>query len=139
MSKRGKDMAVGTMVAAAVGYVIGVLTAPKSGRETRRDIQQAAMKAKADAEKNLKQLYSEIDARIDQGREQLKTASAKVREEYSTAIDSAQKVKDKARQILSRAHEGDVERKELDKAVKDVKSALEHLKKYASENVQKKK
>ena len=45
MSKRSRNFALGTAVAAAVGYLAGVLSAPKSGKETRKDIARTASKA----------------------------------------------------------------------------------------------
>lgn len=38
-------------VAAAAGFAAGILTAPKSGRETRKDLKKKAIKMKADTEK----------------------------------------------------------------------------------------
>jgi gas vesicle protein len=40
MSKKTKRFAIGALIVGAVGYVAGILTAPKSGKETRADISQ---------------------------------------------------------------------------------------------------
>jgi len=46
MSKdTGKKVALGALIAASVGYVAGVLTAPKSGKETRQDIKNTGRKS----------------------------------------------------------------------------------------------
>lgn len=37
--------------AAAAGFAAGILTAPKSGKETRKDLKKKASKLKADTEK----------------------------------------------------------------------------------------
>ena len=37
--------------AAAAGFAAGILTAPKSGKETRKDLKKTAVKLKADTEK----------------------------------------------------------------------------------------
>lgn len=60
MGKSGK-IAVSAIIAATAGYVAGILTAPKSGKETRKDIQDKALKAKREAEARLKALYSDIE------------------------------------------------------------------------------
>ena len=60
MKNSGKKIAIGTIVAGAVGYVAGILTAPKSGKETRKDIGDAAVKAKNEAERKLKKMHSEL-------------------------------------------------------------------------------
>jgi gas vesicle protein len=39
-----KRVAIGSGIAAAAGFVAGVLTAPKSGKETRADIKTATNK-----------------------------------------------------------------------------------------------
>lgn len=49
MSK-GK-FAIGALIAAAAGFVAGVVTAPKTGSETRADIKAKADKIKADIAK----------------------------------------------------------------------------------------
>ena len=38
--KKGMNIALGAIAGAAIGVVAGVLTAPKSGKETREDIMQ---------------------------------------------------------------------------------------------------
>lgn len=49
MSK-GK-FALGALIGAAIGAAAGILTAPKSGKETRADIKAKATEAKKDVEK----------------------------------------------------------------------------------------
>ena len=51
MGKRA-NFAIGAAIAAGVGYLAGILTAPKSGKETRADIKAKAneLKEKAEAE-----------------------------------------------------------------------------------------
>ncbi len=49
MSK-GK-FAIGALIGAAIGAAAGILTAPKSGKETREDLKKKADSVKADAEK----------------------------------------------------------------------------------------
>jgi len=58
MNKSTKRLALGTVFAAAVGYLTGILTAPKSGKETRKDIKDAAEHGMAEAEKQLKKLHT---------------------------------------------------------------------------------
>jgi gas vesicle protein len=43
---KASKLAMGAIVGAAVGVVAGILTAPKSGRETREDIKRKADEAK---------------------------------------------------------------------------------------------
>ncbi len=138
MAKR-RNIAFGTAVAAGLGYVLGILTAPKSGKETRRDIQTTASKAKTDAERNLKKLHSELDDLIKTGKGKVKTAKTTAKTELSGALAKAQIAKDKARAILSAVHEGDADDADLKKAITEAKKAVDSLKKYARKGNAKKK
>ena len=52
---RKKAAAAAAILAAGAGYVTGILTAPKSGKETRKDITNHANNARIEAEKQLKE------------------------------------------------------------------------------------
>lgn len=132
MGKRS-NLALGAAVVAGVGYVAGILTAPKSGKETRKDISKAATKARLEAEKKLKHVHSELG-------EVLKTANARIasgklaaKGGLDKAIDIAVIARNKAREVLSAVHEGSAEDKELQKAIDDVNDALAHLKKFVKD------
>lgn len=129
MSKKS-NFAVGTLIAAAAGYVAGLLTAPKSGKETRKEIKQSALKAKSEAERKLKQGQTELSSLIDQASAEVKKAGDKASEEVKKALDSAGKVRQRTREILSAIHEGEAEDNDLQKAIDEVKQATSHLKKY---------
>jgi gas vesicle protein len=130
MKKRAKNVALGSLLAAGVGYLAGILTAPKSGKETRKDIEQAALKAKADAERKLKEIHSELDILIEKATKQTKNLHATAQHELTQAVETARQAKIKARNLLSALHEGDSVDNDLKKAVKEAKAATEHLKKY---------
>jgi len=130
MTKRSSNFAIGTLVAAGAGYVAGILTAPKSGKQTRGDIQSAALKTKKDAETSLKNLHSELNDLLKRGKDQAGDLKDKAQSGLDEAISSAQKAKDKASQALSSIHDGDINDKDLKKAVDEVNKAIEHMKKY---------
>lgn len=130
MRKRDRNVAIGTLIAAGIGYAAGVLTAPKSGRETRRDIQRAAIKAKKEAETNLKDLHGELTRLIAKGKRSGAKLSTSAKTEYEDVLAKAQKAKKKAGEILSAIHEGDADDRDLDKAVKDIKKSIDHLRNY---------
>lgn len=133
MGKAGK-FAVGTAIAAGVGYVAGILTAPKSGKETRKDIHDKAVKAKTETEKKLKELNSELTTLINTAKTKAKGAKAGAKTELHKALDKAVGAKEKAREVISAFHEGESEDKDLQKAVLDVNKAIEHLKTYLDKN-----
>lgn len=137
MAKSTKKWAVSALVAGAAGYVAGILTAPKSGKETRKDIKEAAGKAKSEAERKLKQLHSDLDDMIGKGKTRAKSLQATAQRDLGKLIDKAQMAKDKARALLSALHEGDADDKDLQKVIKEVNDALDHLKNYLHKDGQK--
>jgi gas vesicle protein len=134
MKKRNRTVALGTLIAAGLGYVTGLLTAPKSGKETRKDIEQAALKAKAEAEKKLKDIHSELTDLIEKARSESAKLKSTASNELHGAIEKAQEARDKTKGLLSALHEGDSVDSDLQKAVKEAKAATEHLKKYIEKN-----
>lgn len=135
MANNGRKFAIGAAIAAAAGYVAGILTAPKSGKETRKDIQDTAVKAKHQAEKQLKKLHSDLDGLIAQGREAAKKLTGKSKDEWFKLVGMATSAKETVREVLSAIHEGDADDKELDKAIEQASEAVESLKSYLSKNV----
>lgn len=127
----GKKIAVGALIAGAAGYVAGILTAPKSGKETRQDIKSAAVRAKTEAEKKLKELHSELNQKIALAKEKGSKLKGKAREEFDMVLERANTAKEKARELLSALHEGDAEDPDLKKALRDAREALKNLEKYA--------
>lgn len=132
-----KNFAIGALIAAAAGYVAGILTAPKSGKETRQDIQDAAVKAKKDGEKKLKDLNSDLNKTLDQAKKKSSEITSARKKDFDKAVEAAGVARDKARTVLSAIHEGDAEDKDLKKAVDEGKKALKHLKAYMSKEAPK--
>lgn len=130
MKSSTKRWAMGGIVAALAGYLLGILTAPKSGKETRKDIQNATLKAKAAAERKLKSLHSELNDLISQGTAKAKQLQNKAKEEMVAAVGKAQIAKEKVRTVLSAMHEGGADDTDLDKAVNEASKAVSHLKSY---------
>lgn len=131
MSKDGnKKLAIGALVGAAAGLVAGFLTAPKSGKETRQDIKDTAGKVFAEAEKKLKSLYSELSDLIDKGTAEAKKHSGKAQVEINKALDAAKDAQQKAKEVISAIRSGETDNPELQKAIKEVTNAKDHLKKY---------
>ena len=133
MNKKEK-YAIGAIIAAGVGYVTGLLTAPKSGRETRKDIRIAAVKAKADAEKQLKSAHSELNNLLEEAAIIAQKSKGKISAEVDEIVKQAKKARQKTRELLSANHEGEAEDQDLQKAIDDVKEASTHLKKYIAKN-----
>lgn len=134
MKNGARRIAIGAVIAAGAGYLAGILTAPKSGKETRKDIEKTALKAKTDAERKLKEVYSELSILLDTAVVAAKKAKTGAQKEWVSGVASAQLAKEKARQMLSAVHEGGADDKDLQKAIDDVKKAIKHLKTYAEKD-----
>ena len=59
-----KRFALGAVVGVAAGVIAGMLTAPKSGRETRADIRKKAVDLKNDAEDAARSVKRQADEYI---------------------------------------------------------------------------
>lgn len=126
----GRKFAVGAVIAGVAGYVTGVLTAPKSGKETRKDIKENVDRSLAEAEKELKKLHTELASKLDEVKLVSQKYSGKAKEEVDSSINKARDAKEKVREMLSAIHEGDADNKDLQRAIKDAKQALAHIKDY---------
>lgn len=130
MAKSSGKWALGAVIAGAAGYLAGILTAPKSGKETREDIKVAAKTGVAEAEKHLKQLHTQMNETIADAKEKAKELKGEAQKDLHIAIEKAGAIKEKARTILSAVHEGDAEDKDLQKAVNEATKAIADLKAY---------
>jgi len=125
-----RKVATGALIAGAVGYLAGILTAPKSGRETRADIRSAATRAMREAEKQLKYLHAELSALLEEAAALSSRLNERGRKELNTLTEKAKIAKQEAREALSAIHEGDADDPELKMAVKDAENASKHLRKF---------
>jgi gas vesicle protein len=125
-----KKLAVGSAVAATAGYLAGLLTAPKSGKQTRDDIRTAAERSRIEAEKDLKRLHTELDKVIKEAKISSDKLGVKAQKELSELVDRAKDTKEKVREVLSAIHEGDAEDQDLKKAVKNADLTIKNLRKY---------
>jgi gas vesicle protein len=132
MSKESnKKWAVGALVAATAGFIAGILTAPKSGKETREDIKNTANRVVSEAEKQLKKVHSEMNVVIDDAKALLGGKSGKAKEDIQKALDAAKDKQSKVKELLSALRDGGAsDNPELSKGLKDAKSALEHLRAF---------
>lgn len=125
-----KKLAIGTSLAAAAGFVAGILTAPKSGKETRRDIKKAAKDGVNRVEAQFNKTHEQLNSALEEAQTKAGQLSGKARDELNAAVDKAKAAKDKAQTVFSSMRGGGVEDKDLQKALDGVKEALDHLKSY---------
>lgn len=130
MKSNFKRLAIGTALAGAAGYLAGILTAPKSGRETRGDIKNVADARMADAEKQLKKLHTELTELLGQAKDGGVQLKGKAKDELDDLTAKASTAKQKVREIISALHEGDADNKDLQRALTEAQKSIKYLKAY---------
>jgi len=131
MAKRGlKNFALVAGIAAAVGYITGLLTAPKSGKETREDIARTAKNSLNEVENRLKSLSAELGDVLDEAKARGKALTGKAGKELDDLTAKAKMAREKVREMISAVHEGDSDDEDLQTALHQGGSALNHLRKY---------
>jgi gas vesicle protein len=128
--KTVKLVAVGTAMAAAAGYVAGLLTAPKSGRETREEILDTVDHSRARLERQLKDLHTELSGLLEKATVGGEDLGWRARHELRDLVGQAGDTKQKVREALSAIHDGEADDRDLSKAVKEAHKAVEHLRKF---------
>ena len=100
----------GTVAAAAAGFVAGILSAPKSGKETRADLMKSAEKAKdvtARKADDLKAKAQEVAGDVAEKAESIaKDATAKVKEVAHDAAEKGEELKGRVEQAVEGAQKG---------------------------------
>lgn len=125
-----RNMALGAAIAGAVGYLAGILTAPKSGKETRDDISGAAVDLKETADHQLTYLQAELKDTLGAAKSKSVALSGRARDEFNEAVVRAKDAQNKATVLLKAVKSGEADDPELNKAIKQSKLAIKNLKKY---------
>lgn len=126
----GRKIAVGALVAGAVGYLAGILTAPNSGKDTRQDISDKAVDVRDETIEQLQDLQDELGNLLNDAKNKTLALGAKAREEFDEAVVSAKDAKNKTGVLLKSVKAGEAEDPELNKAIKQAKAAAKNLGKY---------
>lgn len=126
----GRRIAIGALLAGAVGYITGILTAPKSGKETREDISDKASELKDEGAEHLQDLRDELDELLRDAKDKTVALSAKAREEFNEAVVSAKDAKNKAGTVLKAIKAGEAEDPDLNRAIRQARQAKKNLGKY---------
>lgn len=131
MSKSdGKGVLAAIIVGAAAGYVAGVLTAPKSGKETREDLKKSAEKYKQEAAVRLQDAKEDLSKLVEDASEKAQYYSEKGKKEVSVLVDKAKLAQNKAKDVLHAVKRGEAEDKDLQSALTEASEAKKHLVDY---------
>ena len=90
---------LGTVVAAVAGFAAGILTAPKSGKETRKDIKDEAEKVKGVVIHETEKVKTTATRKANE-------VKAKAEEVASEVTSKAEELKERAEQAVKGAQKG---------------------------------
>jgi gas vesicle protein len=126
----GKGLIVGFLTGAAVGSIIALLFAPKSGKELRQDIKIKSQDFMEDAEQYLANAKDKASQLINEGKKKSEKLVAEAKEKVDTLLGEAEKIlsdaKDKTGNYI---HSGkDKLEKEGDRLKSAIKAGMETYK-----------
>lgn len=125
-----RKLAVGTAIAGVFGYLAGVLTAPKSGKQTRSDIAHKAGEIKQNLVDQLQDLSDNLHQLLKTAKAKSSGLSASARADFNEAVIRAKDAQNKAVHVLKAVKNGESTDGDLNKAIKQVKLAKKNLEKY---------
>jgi gas vesicle protein len=126
----GRKMAVSALIAGVAGYIGGLLTAPKSGKETRKKLTEEAEGFKDNTEEQLQKANEDLKVLLKDAKNKTVSLSAQAKEEFNEALLRAKDAQNKASSTLKAIKNGEAEDPELNKAVKQAKLAAKNLGKF---------
>jgi gas vesicle protein len=119
---KGKKFGLGILIGAVAGVVTGLLTAPKSGKETREDIKAKAGEFKGAAERKLKEAHKELDKLSNEAKSKAKDLQGKAKEEMDEYAKKADDLKERVKSAITSIKSGDDDNDEatIDQLLKDL-------------------
>jgi gas vesicle protein len=126
----GRKWALGALIGGVTGYVGGILTAPKSGKETREDIVDKAEDIKNDTRVELENLQDDISDLLAKAKTKAESLGSQARDEINEAVLRAKDAQAKTSVVLKAMKTGEAEDPQLNKAVKQAKQAKKNLSRY---------
>ncbi len=127
MAKKG--LIKGGLIGVILGAIGGILFAPKSGKETRKDIKDAAVKANREAEKKLKKLHAELKDKSVEVKQMADDYKGKAKVELDELSQRAEFTKQKISELISAVREFEAEEHEVEAAIKEGESVVDDIKK----------
>ena len=130
---KSKKFGLGVVIGAVAGVVAGLLTAPKSGKETREDIKNKANEARGSAERKLKEAHKELEKLSKEAKTKAKELKGKAQEEMNGYAQKADELKDRAKAAITSIKSGDDDHDEatIDQVIKDLAALKDKVVKEA--------
>lgn len=126
----GKKLVIGAAVAGITGYLAGILTAPKSGKETRADITDKASEVADTLLHELRELEFELKELLAKAKTETTALKGRALEEFNEALLRAKDAQIKSSTLIKSVKAGEAADPELNKAIKQSKLAAKNLRKF---------
>jgi gas vesicle protein len=110
-----------------IGAVSGILFAPKSGKETRQDIKDAAAKANKEAEKQLKELHTELLEKSEQLKEVATNLKGKAKTEAEELGEKAEVLRGRVSKLIAAVRDFEADDAEVVEVKTDGKDVLKKI------------
>lgn len=119
---KDKKFGLGILIGAIAGVIAGLLTAPKSGKETRQDIKNKAGEIKGTAERKLKEAHKELDKLSNEAKARAKDLQGKAKDEMDAYAKKADELKERVKSAITSIKSGDDDNDEatIDQLLKDL-------------------
>lgn len=118
----GKGLLIGFLTGAAVGSIMALLFAPKSGKELRKDIKNKSQDLIEDADEYLMKAKDKASQLINEGKKKSEKLVSETKEKVDTLLGEAERIlteaKDKAGNV---AHIG---KEKIEKESERLKTAI---------------
>ena len=126
---KGKKFGFGIILGAIAGVATGLLTAPKSGKETREDIKKKASEVKGSAERKLKDAHKELDKVAAEAKGKAKSLQGKAKEELDDLGSKADELRARAKHAITSIKSGDDDNDDatIDQLLKDISAIKEKI------------
>lgn len=125
-----RKIAVGSAIAGFAGYLAGILTAPKAGKETRADLRDRADELRENMIDQLHELNDELKVLLKMAKSRSSDLSSSAKAEFNEALVRAKDAQNKTSQVIKAFKNGEADEPELNKAAKQARQAIKNLNKY---------
>ena len=130
MKEKNKGLAAGAAIGAMIGVVTGILFAPKSGKETRQDIKDSAVKIATKLQEEAKKIQIELGELIDVAESKAMNAGKAVTAKTQELIENAKQTRETLVELAHAVKAGEADDEDLNDAIKKANESKEALKVY---------
>ena len=136
MSKQDttKNVVFGLAIGLAAGYIAGLLTAPKSGAETRKDVRDTAGRTVKLAQGKLEALQAQLSDLFESAKERAEGLTARGKQELDELIADAKDKQAKAKAVFAAVKDGEADDPLLRRALESAQDAKESLAYFLKRN-----